>query len=178
MPTSARSQSTDFLSSHRFHVTDDGGVLTLATPSAGFSNIVAPEMNIGVVEYQEGIELYRRKYPGEVTFSTLTLSKGVTKNDSSFFKWVRAAAENKGYRTTLTIKQFHRDDVSGKINYSGTDVTPIRTFVCYNCFATRVKVASDFDAMSAEVSIEEVDIEMEYFRLFVSGQEQAAATIA
>lgn len=177
MATTARSQSTDFLSSHRFHVSDDGGALTLTTPSAGFSSIVAPEMNIGMVEYQEGIELYRRKFAGDVSFSTLTLSKGVTKSDSSFYKWVRAAAENKNYRVNLTIKQFHRDDVSGKINYSGTDVKPIREFICYNCFATRVKVASDFDAMSAEISIEEVDIEMEYFRLMVNGVEQGTASL-
>lgn len=177
MATTARSQSTDFLTSHRFHVIDDGGVLALTTPSAGFNAVTAPEMNVGMVEYQEGIELYRRKFAGEVSFTSLTLSKGVTKADSSFYKWLRATAENKNYRINLTIKQFHRDDVSGKVNYSGSDVTPVRTFVCYNCFPTRVKIASDFDATSAEISIEEVEVEMEYFRLFLNGVEQAAANI-
>ena len=174
MATTARSQSTDFLTSHRFHVVDDGGALALNTPSAGFQSIVAPDMTVSVVEYQEGTELYRRKFAGEIQFGTLTLTKGVAKSDSSFYKWLRAAAENKNYRVNLTIKQFHRDDVSGKINYAGTDVVPVRTYVCYNCIPTRVKVSSDFDAMSSEISIEEIDVDMEYFRLFINGVEQTA----
>jgi len=178
MGTTARSQSTDFLSSHRFHVTDDGGVLTLSSPSAGFSQVSSPEINVSMVEYQEGIELYRRKFAGEVSFSSIVLSKGVTKADSSFYKWIRAAAENKNYRINLTIKQFSRDDVSGKINYTGTDVKPSKQWICYNCMPTRVKMGTDFDATSAEISIEEVEIEMEYFRLQTAeGQDVPSVTI-
>jgi phage tail-like protein len=178
MATSARSQSTDFLSSHRFHVTDDGGVLTLNQPSAGFSQVSSPEMNVSAVEYQEGIELYRRKFAGEVSFPSITLSKGVTKIDSSFYKWLRATAENLNYRVNLTIKQFHRDDVAGRLNYAGPDVKPSKTYILYNCIPTRVKMATDFDATSAEISIEEIEVEMEYFRLLNGDVEVAPAAIS
>jgi phage tail-like protein len=173
MSGTARSQSTDPFSMHRFHVTDTEGFLNLATPAAGFNTLVAPEMTVGTVEYQEGTQLYRRKFPGEVTFAPITLTKGVVKNDTSFYKWVRASAENKSYRTNLIIKHFHRDDVTGMVEYR--TATPYREYRLFNAFSNRVKMASDFDSMSAEISIEDLDIEYEYFRLFVNGVEVSAA---
>jgi phage tail-like protein len=173
MAETARSQSTDPFSMHRFHVTDTGGFLNLATPAAGFNTLIAPEMTIGSVEYQEGTMLYRRKYPGEVTFAPLTLTKGIVKNDSSFYAWMRACAENRIYRTNIIIKHFHRDDVTGLVDYQ--TAKPWREIHCFNAFVTRVKMGSDFDSMSAEISIEDLDIEIEYFRLFENGVEITAA---
>lgn len=172
MAETARSQSTDPFSMHRFHVTDTGGFLNLTTPAAGFNTLVAPEMTVGSVEYQEGLWTYRRKYPGEVSFAPLTLTKGIVKNDSSFFQWMRACSENRIYRTNIIVKHFHRDDVSGLVDY--TTSTPYREIHCFNAFCTRVKMGSDFDSLSAEISIEDLDIELEYFRLFENGVEVKA----
>lgn len=160
---------------NRFHVVDTEGYLNLATPAAGFNTLVNPEMTIGSVEYQEGIWTYRRKFPGEATFTPLTLTKGVVKNDTSFFQWVRACAENKAYRTNLIVKHYHRDDVSGLIDYRNS--TPYREIHCFNAFPTRVKMGSDFDSMAGDVSIEDLDVEIEYFRLFVNGQEVQSISI-
>lgn len=171
MAGTARSTSTDPFSQHRFHVTDTEGFLNLGSPAAGFNTMVAPEMTIGHVEYQEGIQLYRKKFPGEVTFTPLTLTKGVVKNDTSFYKWCRACAENKAYRTNLIIKHYHRDDVTGMTEY-GT-ATAYREYHCFNCIPIRVKISTDFDSMSAEVAIEDLDVEMEYFRIKENGVEIA-----
>jgi len=154
---------------NKFHVTDTQGLLNLATPAAGFNTLVAPEMTLGVAEYQEGLEAYRRKYPGEPTFSAVTLGKGVVKNDTSFYAWVLAGAENKPYRTNIIIKHYHRDDVTGLINY--VNAVPYREIRLLNAFAVRVKMGSDFDATASDISIEDLDIEYERFRLFVNGQE-------
>lgn len=175
MPETARSQSTDPFSMHRFHVTDSSGFLNLSSPAAGFNTCVAPEMTVGIVEYQEGSFVYRRKYPGEVTFAPMTLTKGLVKNDSSFYKWLRATAENQIYRTNLVVKHYHRDDVSGLVDY--INATPTREIHCFNCVPTRVKMGGDFDSLSAEISIEDIDIEMEYFRLFINGVEQTGAVV-
>jgi phage tail-like protein len=175
MTETARSQSTDPFSSQRFHVVDSSGFLNLSTPAAGFNTCTSPEMTVGSVEYQEGIYVYRRKYPGETTFSPLTLTKGIVKNDTSFFAWVRAAAENQKYRTNLVVKHYHRDDVSGLVDY--LNVNPYREIHCFNAFCTRVKTSSDFDSLSAEISIEDLDIEMEYFRLFINGVEVQGTSI-
>lgn len=169
MAGTARSQSTDPFSSNRFHVVDSNGLLNFTTPAAGFNNVTAPEANIGSVEYQEGINAFRRKYAGETTFTPITLSKGVVKNDSTFFRWLRAASENKPYRTNLIIRHFHRDDVSGLIDYK--TATANREIHCFNAFPIRVRSGSDFDSLSADISIEEVEVELEYFRIFLNGQE-------
>lgn len=171
MAGTARSQSTDPFSINRFHVVDSEGFLNLASPAAGFNLCTLPDMTIGMVEYQEGIYTYRRKYPGEVTFTPVTLSKGVVKTDSAFFEWVRACAENKSYRTNITIKHFHRDDVSDTFGGQFNNSTPSREYQCFNCLPTRVKPGSDFDSLGAEISIEEIDFEIEFFRLFIDGQE-------
>lgn len=175
MAETARSQSTDPFSLHRFHVIDTTGFLNLSTPAAGFNSVVTPEFSIETAEYKEGIELYRRKYPGDPTFAPVTLSKGVVKNDTSFYKWIRACAENRIYRTNLVIKHYHRDDVTGLVNYQNAN--PTRELRLYNAFAVRVKPGQDLDSMASDISLEEVDIEYEYFRLFVNGQEVQAAQV-
>jgi phage tail-like protein len=171
MSGTARSQSTDPFSMHRFHVTDSEGFLNLSTPAAGFNTLIAPEMSIGLVEYQEGIQVYRKKFPGEVTFAPLSMTKGVVKNDSSFYKWVKACGENRPYRSNLIIKHYHRDDVTGLVEYRNSNA--YKEYHCFNCMPMRVKMGSDFDSMSAEISIEDLDIEYEYFRLFENGVEIA-----
>jgi len=176
MAGTARSQSTDPFSQNRFHVIDTEGYLNLATPAAGFNTVVAPEQTIGSIEYQEGIWTYRRKYPGETTFTPLTLSKGVVKNDSTFAAWCRATSENQPYRTNLIIRHFHRDDVSGLIDYRNAIAS--REFHCFNCLPTRVKTGTDWDSTTAEITLEEIDIEIEYFRLFQNGNEVDALTIS
>src|SRR5690348_3843247 len=101
MALSTRSQSTDFLSMNRFWIVDESSILNRAAPAAGFNTCTAPEMTLGVVEYQEGIEAYRRKFPGEPTFAPITLTRGVVKRDSTMFQWILSIAENQPYRTNL-----------------------------------------------------------------------------
>src|SRR3989304_4580765 len=159
MAGTARSQSTDPFSMQRFHMVDTEGFLNLATPAAGFNTLSSPEMVLDLVEYQEGVDLYRKKFPGTITFTVLTVGKGMVKNDSSFYRWVLAGAENRPYRTDLVIKHYHRDDVTGMVNYLTAKAT--REIHCKNAWAARVKMGSDFDSLAADISVEEMDIEME-----------------
>jgi phage tail-like protein len=174
MAATARSQSTDFFSMNKFQVLDTQGILNLNTPAAGFNTCTSPEMTLGVAEYQEGIEAYRRKYPGEPTFAPITMTKGIVKTDTTFYQWVIAGAQNQPYRTNLIINHYHRDDVSGLVNYAGA--TPTRVIRLFNAFATRVKMGSDFDSTAADVSIEDLDVEYEYFGLYVNGKLVASTT--
>lgn len=173
MPATARSQSTDFFSMNKFTVTDTQGILpsnrapSSGYPAAGFNTCTSPEMTLGVAEYQEGIEAYRRKYPGEPTFAPVTLTKGIVKTDTTFYQWLVATATNQSYRTNLIISHFHRDDVAGQVVYQGS--VPYRQIYLQNAFATRVKMGSDFDGTAADVSIEDLDIEYEYFALWING---------
>ena len=154
---------------NKFQVTDTQGLLNLVQPAAGFNTCSSPELTLGVSEYQEGIEAYRRKYPGEPTFAPVTMTKGVVINDTSFFAWVLAGAQNNPYRTNIIISHYHRDDVQGLVNY--LTAIPTRQIRLYNALATRVKMGSDFDSTAQDISIEDLDVEYEYFTLMVNGIE-------
>jgi phage tail-like protein len=174
MSGTARSQSTDPFLLNRFHVTDTEGFLNLTSPAGGFQTCTMPTITLETHEYSEGVWTYRRKYPGTATFDDITLTKGVVKNDTSFFKWLLAGAENHPYRSNIVIKHFHRDDVSGLLDY--TQAKPYRELICYNALPINSKPASDFDAMASDISIEEMGIAFEYFRLKINGVEVVSPT--
>lgn len=160
----ARSQATDFYQAMKFHVkigTD--GITGASEIQSGFSAVTMPEQTLEAVEYKEGVYLYRRKFPGDVTFSDLTLSRGVAKQGSSFWDWIQATTEGEEYRVDLQILHFHRDDVTGLADF--TQATPKRVINCFECLPIRVKPGADFDGQTSDTSIEEIDIAIERFEL-------------
>lgn len=162
----SRAQSTDFYHAFKYQakVMTSGveGAATVGT-QGGFTSVVMPEATIEQVEYKEGSWLYRRKYPGDVTFSDLTLSRGVAKKNTDFYKWVRAGYLGKEYRVDLDIRHYHRSDVTNVTDFANQAAK--RVIHCYEAWASRVKPGSDFDSMSSDISLEEIDVTLEYFEL-------------
>lgn len=192
----ARAASTDFLHSMRFHVTTDftdnalnvqnfGAVTGVATANvpAGFMSVTTPEATTEAVEYREGTFNYPRKFPGNTTVSDCTLQKGVVPGYTNFWAWMRVVIEGSGdYRCNMTIKHYNRSVLRQKV-YSGTNTaaspafdpdkvggTAARSYVLYEAFAIRHKVAADLDASSSDISVMELDVAYEYFDV----QEDAA----
>ena len=160
----ARSQSTDMYHAMKYHMKVvstgvDGGQKVGA--QGGFNTLTLPEATVEVVEYKEGIYLYKRKFPGDVTFSDITATNGVIKGNTDTYKWLRAAYLGKEYRCDLQIKHFHREESGEGTNY--LDVQPKRVINVFEAFASRVKPGSDFDGMSQEISVASLDIEIEEF---------------
>ena len=60
---------------------------------AGFSAVTTPEATVEAVEYKEGTMIYTRKFPGNPTQSDITLSRGVARQDSTFWDWLRVVVE-------------------------------------------------------------------------------------
>lgn len=163
-----RAMTSDPFNNARFFVTDSGGFLkrdTIVEAVAGFNTCTMPEMSQAHVEYQEGIWTYKRKFPGDVTFNTVTLTKGVMLREYSFYKWMKAAAENRAYRTKLSIWQFHRDDIKGAKVFDFRNAKPSRIIHLHQALPGRNKIGSDLDATSHEISIEEMDVEYEWFEI-------------
>lgn len=176
----ARAMQTDFLQSMRFHVDaiGVGGTQRLVVPGrpqAGFSQVSTPELSSDSVEYKEGNMVYVLKQPGMPQISDISMSRGVTRGDSSFWEWMRVVVEGSGeYRADLEIKQFHRDTSlvrTQPANGSQPNLTNINTDVpamiihARECFPIRVKPAADFDATASEISLAEIDISIETFEL-------------
>ena len=176
----ARAQATDFIHSMRFQVDaiGVGGTARLVAtgrPQAGFSAVTTPEATVEAVEYKEGNTVYTKKYPGNPSMSDITMSRGVTRGDSSFWEWLRVVMEGSGeYRADLDIKHFHRDTslvrtqpASGdQPNLTNIDTnTPGRIYHVREAFPTRHKVAADLDATASEISIMELDVAYETFEV-------------
>jgi len=171
-----RQLENDFLHSMRYHVTVDTeaaqDILSPGEVQAGFSAVSTPELSSEAAEYKEGLDVYTRKYPGNPTVSDVTLSRGVTWRDTTFYDWMRKVVEGKGaYRATVTIDHFHR---IGFLNRNEGDEAPYSAlkleaaspavqYILYNAFPIRDKVAADLDATSSEVSVEEMDVAYEFF---------------
>jgi phage tail-like protein len=105
--------------------------------------------------------LFQKKYPIKISVTTLTLSRGVTKIDSGFYRWILNCLDGSGYRSNIIINQYHRSDVGGLKTFSQEKAS--RTINCYHCFPVRYKPSGDFDAASSDISIEELELDVEYF---------------
>lgn len=176
----ARAQAEDFLHSCRFHVDvigvgDQRRLRTEPGSQAGFSAVSTPEATVEAVEYKEGHTLYTKKYPGNVTMSDITMSRGVARQDSSFWDWLRQVIEGTGeYRADLDIKHFHRDTAltrnfpttGAEANSTRLNIdSPARVYHVHEAFPTRHKVAADLDATASDVSIMELDCAYENFEV-------------
>ena len=168
----ARSVASDFYHVFKYHVIiNTAGITGASTIQGGFATAVIPEKTMEAVEYKEGIYLYRRKFPGDVTYSDLTLTRGVAKGGTNFYAWIDAQLKGNAYRVDLELRHFHRDEVIDATNFATT--APKRVIKCFDCFPIRVKPGSDFDAQSSEISLEEIDIAIERFELVDTGTFEA-----
>ena len=172
-----RPLNQDMMQSMRFHVNIQVGgesILSKGVAQAGFSACSTPELTIEATEYKEGLDVYVQKYPGGPTVSDVSLSRGVTYRDTSFYDWVRLVAEGGGsYRAdSCEIYHFHRVGFLNQTYPNPTStfsrvkedtVEPARVYTLHNAFPTRCKVAGDLDATSNEVSVAEVDLAYESF---------------
>jgi phage tail-like protein len=171
-----RAAVDDLMQGFRFHVTaaNAAGIdLLQPVPSrpgefegggqAGFQSVTLPEITLEATEYREGTFTWTQKYPGPPTVSDCTLMRGVAKKDTAFYDWVLGTVNGAEYRSDVTIWHYQRTEM-GRASKSATG-TDMRRVLCHNCIPTRVKPAADFDSMSGEVSLAEVDFAMESFEL-------------
>ena len=180
----ARAVQSDFLHSMRFQVRVAGEPPAAAsellnpygtTPGfqseAGFSAVSTPSVTLDVVEYREGHYIYTRKQPGIPTMDDITLSRGVTKTDTGFFRWIKATIEGNGeYRVDLDIHHMPRDTALRPEVVPGTGTSEFldpdaigRRYQIFDAFPTTHKVAADLDATASEISVMELGISYERF---------------
>ena len=181
----ARPVATDFLTNSKFHVdvtaADNNPRLqrpTIATaglPQAGFSKVGVPKATVGKVEYREGTMIYTRKFPGIPSMEDITMERGLTRGDSSFWDWLRQIIEGSGeFRADLQIKMFHRDTAlnrpfqdKGIINSEMIDIQaqPARIYHVKDAFPIDHQVGSELDATNADVSIKSLTLTYERFEV-------------
>jgi len=170
-----RGAQNDFMQGFRFHVvasTADGINPLLIVrkgeieggAEAGFQSVTLPEITVEAVEYREGNFKWTQKYPGPPTVSACTLMRGITKEDSTFHDWVMKSVDGDEYRCTVTIYQYQRTEMSQANLSEYSD--ELKRWECRNCVPTRAKAGADLDSATGEVSLAEVDFELESFDVY------------
>jgi phage tail-like protein len=162
----ARAAETDYLQNFRFHATTGPDFTTYTATGlgeAGFNSVTFPELTIEASEYREGTSSWTKKLPGIPSWSDVTLSRGIVRQDTKFFQWTYAAATTGEFRTDLTLFQFARDEDPEK----GECIRQVR---CYDCLPIRVKLGGDLDATSGDVSLAEMDVAIEWADILIDGK--------
>lgn len=162
-----RSANTDYFHNFRFHcrVEGPGGIDYLDSNLAGFNTCTMPEITVEATEYREGTWVYTRKYPGPPTVSDVSVGRGVTRRRSSFYDWMIRCVEGGEYRATFTIYHYHRVGKEPDEQANRSDLAYAKRVVCAEALPIRMKPAGDLDATAADVSIAELDIAVERFKI-------------
>jgi len=162
-----RSANTDYFQNFRFHasVVGPGGIDYLSSIEAGFNTCSLPELSTDDAEYREGIMTYTRKQPGIATVSSVTLTRGVTPKQSRFYEWMIFNIEGGEYKGTLTIYHYHRVGKEPDESANRADLNYARQYVCEEAQPIRMKPAGDMDATSSDISLAEVEISIERFKI-------------
>jgi len=147
-----RAAVEDFFQGFRFQVRDTEGFLQ---PEGGFQTCTAPELTLGEAPYRDGIQKFTKKQPGIPSFNNLTLEKGVVKNDTKFFEWIKKFLDGEPFRTDVEIRHFHPSDPASP------ESQPSRIYRLFDVVCLRVKFAGDFDANDDSISIESLDMAYE-----------------
>lgn len=125
----------------------------------GFEKVSGLGGEIDVIERRTGSEPDRnRKLPGLVKINDVTLSHGVTK-DNSLFEWWEMVKNlameleaNAGMRKDLTIEEV------------GAGGAAVKVWRLFQCWPTSYK-GGDFDAQASEVLVEELVLAVEDIQL-------------
>jgi len=176
----ARTETTDYLQSYRFHARIVDGVDFLSSKAmsvgtadgggkAGFQSITLPDKSFESSEYREGTAKYTKKFPGPSTYSDSSFMRGIVKRESAFYQWGVATEAGGSYRADIVVDHYHREQGSvGAGNEGYITEAPVRQYKFHEAFCIREKMGGDLDATSGEVSIAELDVSMEFYELIIN----------
>jgi len=173
----ARSRIYDVLQLYSFWVfdasgTDGNALFSIFDPVFGFSGCSAPQISVELKEIKPGNFEHKKYVVKSSGCDTITLSRGARFYVSDFYNWLTNAIRGiQPVRRNLVIVQFMGIRPKLPIGFSmgpefGTTVfstrIPARAWYCSGCLPTRYKASGDFDAMSSEMSIMELEVQPEY----------------
>lgn len=173
---------------HQFHLVDVSiSIPPVLIPLFGFSSVTAPELTLNHREIKEGNFEYPRKVFESAAVNTITCARGSQLQDTDFWVWADNYLKGNRSKKNLMLIQFTGVAPNGRgvdnrnpagrsggaiglpdiLEYGST--YPGRAWILRNCSPGRYKTASDFDASQGAISIQELEIQYEYFIDFNTG---------
>jgi phage tail-like protein len=181
----ARGQQSDFLQIGRFHVVDVSFTIPpVLVPVFGFKGCTLPQITINMRNIVEGNYEYPRKVVQGAEVGNVMLEQGVSLINSDFWDWTRKAVVGRKPPKNLLIVQFQRRNAAGGGNvldgatafgnqipggFEFQNKVPGRAWILKQCRPAMYKPGTDFDGMSQEVSIAQLELAYEEFEEFSLG---------
>ncbi|MFA4971296.1 MAG: phage tail protein [bacterium] len=170
----------DLLQSHRFWLLDlvpssTFPFFVLGSPIMGYQSITMPELTLEVDEVKQVNSMYKKYVYSGGSVGAITLMRGARCYDDTFYQWItRALRGIDMVPRNLLLIQFtnintkNKDDLEVMLPiaieaWESSQFLPGRVWLLWNAIPTRYKPGSDMDATSGEVSIMELDVQVEAF---------------
>jgi phage tail-like protein len=128
-------------------------------PELGFQTVEGMESEVSVMEYRPGNSpfLFKSKRPGLVTYSNITLKKGMFSGDPNLKDWWKLyawdKAENRNKRRDMLIELMDEGD------------NVMMTWTCKGCFPVKFTPTGLDAEADSEVAVEEMEIAVESWQL-------------
>jgi len=127
-------------------------------PEIGFQAVEGLESEISVMEYRPGNQaaFYKTKRPGMMSYSNVTLKKGMFQSHADLYTWYKLIAQDHNYRPQarkITIELLDE-----------TNATVITWFLA-DCIVTKFTPTGMDAEADSEVAIEELEIATSYWEM-------------
>jgi len=188
----ARVRYDDFLQSHNFWVFEFGASIkppfVVLNPFVGaglsgglvggFAGVSLPELTATTATVSPINESIATTYVTGYEVSSVTLRRGVSRYDSSFYQWITNAMNgtDKPHRNLMVLHLssaaldvdagYARDPAPVGLGYVEVIKAFGKAYLLYDCIPTRYSLGGDLDANSADVSIAELEVSPSYYEEF------------
>ncbi len=139
-----RAKATDPLQVYEFQVISAEGKF-----SGGFTSCTSPDVEVDKVSLASGTRS-TRYYPGKKHFGNISMRNGVMRNSIDLWNWMSDTIEGRDCRDTIVVRHMARGGNKAALEYT-----------YYECFPVTHKPYGDFDAMSSDISMREIEFAFE-----------------
>lgn len=124
---------------------------------AGLSKCSAMKKTVEMAEWREGGDPSTgRKLPGKTKYDAITLTAGVT-HDDSFEKWANLVNNFQG-DAAMSLKGFRKDITIDVFNEAGQKIL---SYHAYRCWVSEYQALPELDASANAVMIQTIKLENE-----------------
>lgn len=186
----ARSRDTDPLQGYSFWLCDitpstKQPFVVLGPAYAGFRSASLPTLTASTQQVAPMNAYYPRHYYSSFEVGSITLQRGVLRHDSSFYQWMmRSMYGNDRSQRDILLLHLTGTDLLGVANDTPKGgsyedaatpagllyVDAVRSvgkgYILYDCIPTRYSAGSELDATSADIVMQEIELQPNYFTEF------------
>ena len=121
--------------------------VVMGADSASFQEVSGLDCELEVIEFRYGDsrEYGKQKMPGLRKNSNITLKRGVTAGDNSFFEWINTALMNTIERRDITISLLNEEH------------TPVMVWQVKNAWPSKLQ-STDMKGDANELAIESIEL--------------------